>query len=236
MDTPLPPLGEDRPPDAGIAELSALIDHLQSATEGERVRLSRALHDELGGLLVSAVMDLGWIEQHSGSVDLGARLSRVRAALAAAIDLKRSLIEDLRPSLLDNFGLFAAYRWHVKRSCELAGVLCIAHYPQDELPLQPAALAGLFRTLQETLEVILAQPSLSRIDLTVAVTDDALVLQTNQLHDGQELTSVFVRLPRQMLAITGRIDSLGGVFTASRHAAGSTFIARFPMQKILLAT
>jgi signal transduction histidine kinase len=137
--------------------------------------------------------------------------------------------------LLDNFGLFAAYRWHVKRSCELAGVPCTAHYPQEELPLHPAALAGLFRTLQETLAVIFAEPSLRRIDVTVVVADDALVLQTDQVHAGCDSTSVFTRLPRQMLAITGRIDSLGGVFTASRHVAGSTFIARFPMQKIVLA-
>jgi signal transduction histidine kinase len=235
MQTPPPRDSEQLPPAATVADLSVVIAHLQNSLELERVRLSRCLHDDLGGLLVSAVMDLGWLEQHHAAGELGERLARVRGSLASAIDLKRNLIEDLRPTLLDNFGLFAAYRWHVKHTCQRAGVACTEQYPDEELQLHPEALSGLFRTLQETLTVIFTEPSVQRIDVAVEVANDALVLQTGHTHEGREVTDVFARLPGQMGAITRRIDSFGGRFSVTRHATGSTFVARFPMHRILAA-
>ena len=235
MQTRLPANAEQGPPDPTVGNLTAVIAHLQAVVETERVRVSRALHDDLGGLLVSAAMDVGWLEQHHASAELGERLARVRGALAAAIDLKRNLIEDLRPSLLDNFGLFAAYRWHVKHSCLQAGVHCTEQYPEDELTLRPEALSGLFRTMQETLAVIFAEPSVKHIDVTVKVASDALVLQTGHRHEAKEITDVFARLPEQMGALTRRIDSFGGRFSLSRGATGSIFTARFPMDRIVAA-
>ena len=44
-------------------EASELVDYLQASAEKVRARLSRDLHDELGGLLVSAVMDVTFAEQ-----------------------------------------------------------------------------------------------------------------------------------------------------------------------------
>lgn len=235
MRTPLPPYAERLPPGPTVTDLSAVIGHLHESLERERVKLARSLHDDLGGLLVSAVMDLGWLEQHQGSADVGERLARVRGALAAAIDLKRNLTEDLRPSLLDNFGLFAAYRWHVKTSCQRQGVACTEQYPEDELLLRPDALAGLFRTMQETLAVIFTEASVRHIDVSVEVANDDLVLQTEHRQEATEPTDVFVRLPAQMGALTRRIDSFGGRFSLLRGATGSTFIARFPMHRIVAA-
>jgi signal transduction histidine kinase len=48
------------------------------------------------------------------------RLLRIKKTLETEIDLKRQLTEKLRPSILDNFGLFAALRW-----------------PSSELPKKP---------------------------------------------------------------------------------------------------
>jgi hypothetical protein len=54
-----------------------------------------------GRLPVSAMVDLSWINRHIGAEFLGEKLARVQHSLAAAIDLKRKLIESLRPSILD---------------------------------------------------------------------------------------------------------------------------------------
>ncbi len=45
-------------------ELVELSTHLQSVAEREKASLARELHDELGGLLVGARMDISWAEQH----------------------------------------------------------------------------------------------------------------------------------------------------------------------------
>jgi CHASE3 domain sensor protein len=115
-------------------ELVELSTHLQNVAEREKASIARELHDELGGLLVGARMDISWIEQHIADNDPGTtqRLIRVQQNLAAGVDLKRRIIEELRPTLLDNVGLFAALRWQLKETCGLAGLACVESYPAEE--------------------------------------------------------------------------------------------------------
>src|ERR1700737_375831 len=117
-----------------LLETQLLVTHLQGTAETDKASLARTLHDELGALMVSALMDLGAIQQCQA--DLGAsarlRLERAKDSLRAAIDLKRRVIEGLRPSLLDHLGLFAALRWHLKRLSENSNIDYAAHYPDFE--------------------------------------------------------------------------------------------------------
>ena len=58
-------------------DLSELSTQLQTVAEKERAALSRELHDELGGLLVAARMDVSWLEEKlpSGDADVQAQLA-----------------------------------------------------------------------------------------------------------------------------------------------------------------
>ena len=88
-------------------ELSALALHLQSVRENERSRLARELHDELGGLLTVAKIDVARIKKHmiGSGAQVAERLAHLGEMLDAGISLKRRIIEDLRPSSLDTLGL-----------------------------------------------------------------------------------------------------------------------------------
>jgi len=110
-----------------------LIAHLQCAGEIEHSSMSSELHDELGGFLVGAVMDLAQLDMHFASNDAARGwLTRVRQSLAGAIDLERKLIERLRPSILDTIGLFAALRWQLRTSRKTTGLVCTESYPDEE--------------------------------------------------------------------------------------------------------
>src|ERR1700681_376924 len=56
--------GDYGAPGDPAASASSLIEHIQGVMEHQKAVLARDLHDELGGLLVGAVMDLAWAEQH----------------------------------------------------------------------------------------------------------------------------------------------------------------------------
>jgi signal transduction histidine kinase len=135
-------------------------DYLQSISEREKAKLVRDLHDDLGGLLVGAVMDLAWADQNwqSRPADAHEKFARARQSLAVAIDFKRKLVEKLRPSLLENVGLFAALRWHVKAICEETGMECRVDLPDKELRLLPEAAIALFRIVQEVFERLAPGP------------------------------------------------------------------------------
>src|SRR5665213_599452 len=89
------------------ADSNVLATYLQSTAEREKSELTRQLHDNLGGLMVAALMDVAWAQTQCPEIptDAAERLQRARKYLSAAIDLSRKLIEDLRPTLLDNVGL-----------------------------------------------------------------------------------------------------------------------------------
>ena len=102
-------------------ELASLSAFLQTHYEQEKARLARELHDGLGGILTPAKMDLAWLEARRGKDDEFAhRLARLSALIDQGIDLKRRVIEELRPSLLDHLGLAAAVQWFVDETCGAA--------------------------------------------------------------------------------------------------------------------
>jgi signal transduction histidine kinase len=60
----LKPLNRNRTTSKRELASSALIAHLQTGAENQKAQLARELHDDLGGLLVGAAMDLAWAEKH----------------------------------------------------------------------------------------------------------------------------------------------------------------------------
>jgi signal transduction histidine kinase len=121
----------EREVDERTRELTALSTHLQGVSEQEKSALSRELHDELGGLLVAARMDLSWLQQRLPTSDpaIEQRFKRIHESLSSGVDLKRRVVEELRPTLLDNMGLFTALRWQFKETCRRAGLKCTETIP-----------------------------------------------------------------------------------------------------------
>jgi signal transduction histidine kinase len=204
-----------------LSETTRRLAYFEATTEKEKTRLSRALHDELGGLLVAAAMDTSWAEQHL--VDNPAvrdRLYRIRAGIAAAIQLKRKLIEGLRPTLLENFGLIAALRWYHEQNCECANLKCMGAYPTEECQVSLSASNVLFRVVQEALSIATRQPSARSVDLLVSVTAGHFCICVT--HDGDvldehgrdEADAVSIWL------IENRICALGGEVRVSHPATG----------------
>ena len=155
-------------------DLSDLSTQLQTVAEKERAALSRELHDELGGLLVAARMDLSWLEEKVGSADpdIKAQFKRVQDALQAGVDLKRRVVENLRPTLLDNLGLLPALRWQVSEACGRAGLNCVERYPSEELNLIPEASIAIFRIVQESLTNILKHAQARNVEVSVDIVGD----------------------------------------------------------------
>jgi signal transduction histidine kinase len=160
------------------AELRELSAHLLRVGEVEKAALSRGLHDELGGLLVAMRMDLAQLRRRIAlpDADAEARWQRVDAALTAGVELKRRVIEELRPTLLDNMGLAAAVRWQAEQSSAQGRLTLVLDLPDDELAVPADAAIALFRCTQETLTNILKHARATRVALSMRVAHGALRL------------------------------------------------------------
>jgi signal transduction histidine kinase len=218
------------------SEANQIVTYLQESAEKARASLSRELHDDMGGLLVSAVMDVAFAEQALPIGDrVRQRLTRVRTTLTDAIDLKRKAIEQLRPSILDNFGLFEAIKWEVKRQCQRAQLPCGESYPDVDRAFSEEASIVVFRIMQETLSIALRQPSVSSTH--IAVDTDSETLSMRISHDGKTSEQMLTQEDTlAMRSIAHRVGALGGQMTvAGIDGGGAHYSATLPLSRLAAA-
>jgi len=226
----------ERQVDARTRELAALSTHLQGVSEQEKSALSRELHDELGGLLVAARMDLSWLQQRLPTSDpaIEQRFKRIHDSLSAGVDLKRRVVEELRPTLLDNMGLFTALRWQFKETCRRTGLRCTETIPESELKFSPDAAIGVFRIAQEALTNILKHSEAKSADLYLAIEGDFFTLRISDDGKGIPSARLATSTSHGLASMRHRIAGLDGVCDIRSPDSGGTVIsARIPMGKML---
>jgi signal transduction histidine kinase len=213
-------------------ELVELSTHLQNVSEREKASLARELHDELGGLLVGARMDISWAEQRlaKDDPDMKSRLHRVQQNLSAGVDLKRRIIEELRPTLLDNVGLFAALRWQLKETCGRAGLKCIESYPDEEPRFSSEASIALFRIAQEAFTNILKHAAAKSVDIALDLDEDAIVMQISDDGNGIPAGLTTAVASHGLASMRHRVRALGGRLDIRSSASGGTsLLVRIPL-------
>jgi len=198
--------------------------------------LARELHDELGGLLVGARMDISWAEQHLPNMDpdVKIRLHRVQQNLSAGVDLKRRIIEELRPTLLDNVGVFAALRWQLKETCGNAGLDCVASFPEEEPRFTSEAAIALFRIAQEGFTNILKHSSAKSMDITLGTDGDAIVMQISDDGKGIPASRLSAIGSHGLASMRHRVRALGGrLDVRSPASGGTTLLVQIPAANAL---
>lgn len=212
-------------------QIDALVAYLQNATEVKDTDLAHELHDELGGLMVAAVMDLDAVRRVKPALSQKTldRIDRVKTTLEQAIDLQRRVIEGLRPSILDNFGLFAALRWQIQRTWSNSGIISTESYPDVEPQLESCAAIALFRIAQEALSIALNREAVKSTDLTIRVNQGIFWMRFSD--DGTPNAVKQTKDPAMVLAsMRHRIRVFDGEVRISRSEAGaSVLIASMPL-------
>jgi signal transduction histidine kinase len=217
---------------------SALVTHLQASVELDKASLVKELHDNLGGLMVAALMDITWAEENFSSRAAAAlgRLARVRETLRSAINIKRRIIEELRPSLLDNVGLFAAISRELTQTCARTGLRCSGDYPQSEMHFTPETSIALFRIAQEALSIANTHPSLTKAAFSVSTERETMTLRFASDDTASPLTAVdrdnpiFGSMLHRIRVLGGNLDFL------SLPSNGSAMIISIPIARALLTS
>jgi nitrate/nitrite-specific signal transduction histidine kinase len=188
-----------------------LSSRLQEVAEREKAALARELHDELGGLLVATKIDVSWLRRRSEeTTDTAMRWDRVLRCLDEGLDLKRRVIENLRPTLLDNVGLVAALRWLVDESVRRAGLECREHYDEPLPELTPDARIAVFRAVQECLMNVIKHAGARSVD--VRVFSHGLDFRVVIRDDGSGIDEARITAAQShgLLGTRHRIEALGG--------------------------
>ena len=141
------------------AELRELAHHLEAAREAERKRIAREVHDELGSLLVALKMDIDWLARRVGDAaqrePMVGKCQRMGGLVDTAVDAVGRIITDLRPSILDHQGLWAALEWQAQEfqhaGSDERQVDFKMHIAADVAPPEGGLAIAVFRIFQEVL-------------------------------------------------------------------------------------
>jgi signal transduction histidine kinase len=216
-------------------ELSTLSSHLQSLAEREKAAIARELHDELGGIMVAAKMDVAWLERRLSRPDddLKVRWTRLRKLLDDGVDMKRRVVEALRPTLLDNMGIVPAVRWVFSETCARAGLKCTETYPDDDLKLGDEAAIAVFRVVQESLTNIVKHAKATECSMSLAIEGESLNLVIRDNGMGLPVTPK-ARRGQGLAGMRHRVASFGGTWRISTPDGGGTLIeVSLPLERVL---
>jgi len=215
---------------ARTADLAALSSHLQVVGEKEKADLARNLHDEMGGLLTAARMDLSWLQGAAGKdPEIGEKLKELSDVLAQAMDVKRRVVESLRPALLDHFGLPTALQHHFDETCRKAGLNCTTKIPENMADLPDDVAIALFRVGQESLTNILRHARAKNVHLEITEDKSELQLEIRDDGSGMEIAEPGTYRSYGLAGMRHRITALGGTFELdSRLGEGTRIGIRIP--------
>ena len=199
-------------------QLSVLSRHLIRLSEEEKSRLARELHDELGANLTAISIDINCAadELRTEHAHIAQRLDRARMTLVTTVELKRRIVEDLRPSLLDNLGLAAALQSYCEEFASVTGVECEALIEGDVDIAGPMHSIAVFRIVQEALNNIAKYAGARTVIVHLAREAEGLALEVSDDGVGIDVDAVSKPKSHGLLGMRERALLLGGSLQVRR--------------------
>jgi PAS domain S-box-containing protein len=209
--------------------LEAMSRRLLTAGEEERRRVAVELHDDLGQLLTAAKINVQSAERQAAMSP--ASLGEAMTCIDQALQRVRDLALDLRPSVLDDLGLAAAFRWYVDRFARKARLR--THLSIDELPRLDSTLeTACFRLAQETLTNIARHAQARHIWFDLHRFGDTLELRIRDDGIGYDVAAAHARATSGaslgLLGMEERVSLIHGTLTIfSEPGCGTEVRASF---------
>jgi signal transduction histidine kinase len=211
-------------------ELQQSRTQLVTTREEERRRLRRDLHDGLGSALTSVTFQLdaacNMLDHDPQAVRT--LLMELKGQMQTSIADIRRLVYNLRPPILDEWGLVAALREQVAQY-QLHNVQVTVDAPES-LPALPAAVeVAAYRIALEALSNVVRHAHASTCSMRLSISDDALKVEVED--DGSGLPRSF-HAGVGINAMRERAAELGGSCTVESLATGGTRVsASLPLVK-----
>ena len=200
------------------------------AQEVERARLARELHDETGQALTSILLGLKSLEERVESADGGAAFAELRDLVVATLHDVRRLAVELRPAVLDDFGLVPALE-RLRDSISEQGQIAVEVQSDLDGQRLPAEIeTALYRIVQESLTNVVKHADASRVtvwlrrpsdrNVELVIHDDGAGFDPNEVRDGG----------LGLVGMRERVALLGGRMSVeSSEGAGTMLTAEVPL-------
>lgn len=146
---------------------TTLLKKLTRSQEDERKRIGRELHDESLQTLSAILMNVEMCRQHPELITPD-KVASIRDTVTSVINEINKVIQNLRPTVLDDLGFAAAIAWLVDRNLKDRNIECYLNMNDlDEDRLSPELQIALFRILQESISNIARHSGTSNVFVSI---------------------------------------------------------------------
>ena len=177
----------------------------------------------------------GWVGLQADEMGdrLRAKCQKMSRLIETAVDNVGRIITDLRPSILDHQGLWAALEWQAHefaQSAELSLDWQMQGTQEVVMP-EPQAMA-VFRIVQEMLSNVGRHAQASALVLRIGVADELLTLSVQDNGCGAASQSFEAATAYGVMGMRERARHFGGELEiSSQIGRGSMFCLRMPLLK-----
>ena len=206
--------------------LRALATELNLAEQRERKRMATELHDYLAQLLALASMKLSQLKQKQEvawvSTDL---VNKAQELVIEALNYTRTLVSDLTPPMLHEFGLPIALRWLAEQMQRHQLSVTIEIPQQDDLNLPEEQALLLFQSVRELLINVSKHSGTGEATVSLAQRDGELRVEVRDRGKGfvvHEKAGGGNAVNFGLFSIRERMRALGGSFELESAAEKGT--------------
>jgi two-component system, NarL family, sensor kinase len=211
-------------------ELQRSRERLVAAREEERRRLRRDLHDGLGPILTAVTLkaDAARSALDTAPDRADGLLGELRGDAKQAIADLRRVVEDLRPTALDELGLLGALSQQVDRFARQG--LSISLHAPPAMPVLPAAVeVAAYRICTEALTNIARHAHAHQVTITVAI-DGELCLEVHDDGTGSTANGDGWRPGVGLMSMAERVAEVGGTLKVGPTSTGGRVQASLPLK------
>ena len=211
--------------------LRDLASHLQVVREEERAHIAREIHDELGQALTSLKMDVHWLRhrlpgEKQSLIDKTNVMSKLIDRTVQAV---RRIYAELRPGLLDDFGLSAAMEWEAGEFSKRTNIECEILSDPEDIVLPQGLSTAIFRIFQETLTNITRHANATKVRIILTKNADRLEMRVSDNGKGIEDREILEPRSFGIIGMRERVHYLGGNLSISGNSNGTTVEVTIPI-------
>lgn len=205
------------------AEIRRLYSHIARVREDERRRAAARVHDDLGQALTVLKMDLARTKSPAPDLpdETRSQLDEALTSIDAMTATMQDIATELRPPMLDHFGLSATLQWSVKKLAERSGIRC--ELDCDDIDAGHGETAvSLFRISQELLTNVVRHAEASVVFVRLHQRDHHLVLEVEDNGRGIRDADIVSPTAFGLSEVRERVASLAGQLAIQREPDGGT--------------
>jgi signal transduction histidine kinase len=211
-------------------QLQALSRRLVDVQESERRQFSRELHDRVGQNLTALSINLDILKTQlsgNGSQALRSRLDDASSLLEATSDAIENVMSELRPPMLDDYGLLPALQWYANEFSVRTGIQVRVDGDEEMKRMTQAGEIALFRIAQEALNNVAKHAQAGHVHILLERSETEYTLSVSD--DGVGIDAAPASVARRrpglgMVTMRERTQAVGGRFAAAAAPGGGTRI------------